>query len=478
MSIVINMGQISITHIADLDEGMKMSEAKLEAKMIRLDEIRPNPYQPRISFPREEIEELANTIKEVGLLQPIAVRKKGKTYQIISGERRWRACQLAGLKEILAIVKDVSDSQMMIESVIENVQRKDLEPLERARGLAEIYKLAGFDPAKIQFQLKHIDDALTRPERYRQLTDEEEKVKKIANKVGLSYDYQYRLLTQLRLTSEEQKRVTELKLGYEQIATIATIEEPEVRKRFIEIAPELKREEIKKVSKVVKEAPKPVIEAVLKREVTPEVAEEIAKIEKPEIIEQALEIAKKGVYTAEGIKTRITQLMKPPIELPEEPIEVQIFNKTMWNLQRIGDYDFYTIGFAKKTVEQFLELLKAKGVKTLLDMRKNPVSMFRPEFNKDNISKVLRENKIKYMHYPKLGVPEEIREELAKTGDYDRFFRWYDENVIRTTLAESVDFETLSYPLALMCVELDPTKCHRHRIALALEKRGLRGIDL
>lgn len=285
-------------------------------------------------------------------------------------------------------------------------------------------------------------------------------------------------MTQLKLTPEEQKRVSELKLGYEEIATIATVKEAEVRKKFIEIAPELKRAEIKKVSKVVKEAPMSVVDAVLKREVAVEVAEEIAKIEKPEIMEQALEIAKKGVYTVEGIKTRIERLLKPPIELPEEPIEVQMFNKIMWNLQRIGNYDFYTIGFAKRTMEQFVELLKAKGVKTLVDVRKNPRSMFKPEFNKESVRKVLKENGIKYVHYPELGVPEETRKELARTGDYEWFFKWYDENVVTKRLAGSVDLETLSYPIAIMCVEFDPTKCHRHRIALALEKSGLRGIDL
>ena len=458
-----------------------MPETSLEVRMLRVDEIRPNPFQPRESFPKGEIQQLASTIKEVGLLQPITVRKKGKKYQIISGERRWRACQFLGVKEIPAIVKDVSDNQLMIESLIENVHRKDLEPLEKARGLAEVYRLMGFDPMKIGMKLHVMDNKIRGYARYKPgtpLTEEEERIKETADKVGLSYDYQYRLLTQLRLTPEEQKRVAELKLGYEEIATIATVEEPEVRKKFIEIAPELKRAEIKKVSKVVKEAPKPVVESVLKREVTPEVAEEISKIEKPEIMEQALEIAKKGVYTVEGIKTRITQLMKPPIEVPEEPIDMQIFNKTMWNLQRIGDYDFYTIGYAKKTIEQFVELLKAKGVKTLIDVRKNPVSMFKPEFNKENVSKILKKNGIRYIHYPELGVPGEIRGELAKTGDYERFFKWYDENVIATLLEESVDLEAVSYPMAIMCVELDPTKCHRHRIALALEKRELRGIDL
>ena len=452
-----------------------MSEAKLEVRMLRLDEIRPNPFQPRESFPKEDIQELANTIKEVGLLQPISVRRKGKTYQIISGERRWRAAQFAGLTEIPAIVKDITDSQLMIESLIENVHRKDLEPLERGRGLAEVYRLAGFEPARAMTVLTTLDRH-SRKRLERQLALDELAVKEVADIVGLSYDYQYRLLTQLRLTPEEQKRVSELKLGYEETATIATIEKPEVRSKVIEIAPELKRAEIKKVSKLVKKAPEPIIKAVLEKEVTPEVAEEIAKIEKPEIMKEVLEIAKKGVYTPEGLKTRVQQLLRPRIELPTEPIEVQIFNKTMWNLERVGDFDFYTIGYEKKTIEQFIKLLKAKRIATLVDVRKNPISQYKPEFCREKLEETLIKNGIRYIHYPKLGVQSEIRRKLGETGDYDWFFKQYDEKVVPKL--DEVDLQTLNYPIAIMCVELDPTKCHRHRIALALEKTGLRGYDL
>lgn len=453
-----------------------MSEAKLEVRMLRLDEIRPNPFQPRESFPKEEIRQLANSIKDVGLLQPITVRKKGKTYQIVSGERRWRACQFAGLMEIPAIVKDVTDSQMMIESLIENVHRRDLEPIEKARGLKEVYHLTlGFEPseaADVLLKLKAIKDGVTK----RKPTEGELKTKGVADMVGLSYDYQYRLLSQLRLSPEEQKRVTELKLGYEKILSISSIEEEEDRKRLIEIAPTLERAKVKTVTKVIKKAPKPVKEAVLKREVEPEIAEEILRVEKPEIQEEALEIAKKGVYTREGFQTRLLQLTRPRIELPTESIDVQMFNKTMWNLERVGDFDFYTIGYEKKTIEQFLKLLEAKKIGTLVDVRKNPISQYKPEFSKGNLEETLKKNGIRYVHYPDLGVPSEIRRKLGETGDYDSFFEQYDENVVPKL--DEADLETLGYPIVIMCVELDPTKCHRHRIALALEKRGLRGIDL
>jgi len=454
-----------------------MSEQRLEVRMLKIDQIRPNPFQPREFFPKEDIEQLARTIKEVGLLQPITVRKKGETYQIVAGERRWRACQFAGLTEIPAIVKDVTDSQMMIESLIENVHRTDLEPIEKARGLKEVYHLTlGFEPSEaagVLLKLKAIKDGVTK----RKPTEGELKTKGVADTVGLSYDYQYRLLSQLRLSPKEQKRATELRLGYEKIASISTIEEEEDRRRLIEIAPTLERAKVKTATKVIRKAPKPVKEAVLEREIEPEIAEEIVKIEKPEIQKQALEIAKTGVYTKEGFQTRLLQITRPRIELPQESIDVQIFNKTMWNLTRVEAFDFYTVGYEKKTIEQFLELLKRAKVRTLVDARKNPVSQYKPDFNKDKLEETLQKHGIDYVHHPELGVPSEIRRKLGETADYDWFFKQYDENVI-PKLDEEADLETLSYPIAIMCVELDPTKCHRHRIALALEERGLRGYDL
>lgn len=453
-----------------------MAETKLEVRMVKVDEIRPNPFQPRESFAKEDIQRLADSMKVVGLLQPIAVRKKGGTFQIISGERRWRAAQFAGMEEIPSIIKDVSDAELMMQSLIENVQRKDLEPMEKARGLAEVYRLVGFEPTKVAAVLNTKLHWIPKRWRLSDLSDEEKRVKEVADTVGLSYDYQYRLLTLLRFTPDEQKRVSELELGYEEAASIATIEKPEIRKKVIEIAPELKREEVKKISKVVKKAPEPVVEALLERKISPDVAEVIAEVEKPEIREEVLRKAERGIYTIEGIKTIIERLEKPPIELPEEPMEVQLHNKTMWNLHRIGDYDFYTLAFAKRTVEQFLELLKAKRIKTLIDVRKNPKSMFKVEFNKENLANILKKSGIGYIHYPELGVPEEMRRRLADTEDYESFFKWYDDNVLPNL--KNLNIKALAYPVAMMCVELDPTKCHRHRIALALEKQGFRGYDL
>lgn len=106
----------------------------LVLKHIPLSQIHPNPYQPRLTFKQEELQELAQSIKENGLIQPIIVRPSPIIgYELIAGERRFRACQLAGLEDIPAIVKAISDDESMRQAIIENLQRADLNPIEEAK---------------------------------------------------------------------------------------------------------------------------------------------------------------------------------------------------------------------------------------------------------------------------------------------------------------------------------------------------------
>jgi ParB family chromosome partitioning protein len=95
--------------------------------------IHPNQYQPRKQFNEESLKELAESIKQNGIIQPIIVRKVASGYQIVAGERRWRAAKIAGLSEIPAIVKDFDDLQVMEIALIENLQREDLNPIEEAK---------------------------------------------------------------------------------------------------------------------------------------------------------------------------------------------------------------------------------------------------------------------------------------------------------------------------------------------------------
>lgn len=103
-----------------------------QVEEIQLDLIVANPYQPRKTFDEESLQELADSIKEHGILQPIAVRKKGRKFEIVAGERRYRACLLAELEVIPVIIKELSDAQMMELAILENLQREDLTVIEEA----------------------------------------------------------------------------------------------------------------------------------------------------------------------------------------------------------------------------------------------------------------------------------------------------------------------------------------------------------
>lgn len=112
---------------------------------IRIDDIKPNPNQPRHSFDEETLAELAASIRELGVVQPLSLRDNGDgTYQIIAGERRWRAAGMAGLNSVPAYVRSVSDSEMTEMALIENIQREDLNAIEVAlafRNLIDTYNL-------------------------------------------------------------------------------------------------------------------------------------------------------------------------------------------------------------------------------------------------------------------------------------------------------------------------------------------------
>lgn len=108
---------------------------------LRLSEIEPNKDQPRIHFDEESLQELAESISTHGLLQPIVVRPMiGGTYQIVAGERRWRACRIAGLNTVPVIIKSLDDKETMELALIENLQRMDLNPVEESKGYARLLK--------------------------------------------------------------------------------------------------------------------------------------------------------------------------------------------------------------------------------------------------------------------------------------------------------------------------------------------------
>ena len=110
---------------------------------LKINDISPNSEQPRKRFNEDALQELADSIKENGVIQPIIVSKRGSGYRIVAGERRWRASRLAGLKVIPAIVRDLTDQQTMEQALIENIQRQDLNPLEEAFAMDNLMKEHG-----------------------------------------------------------------------------------------------------------------------------------------------------------------------------------------------------------------------------------------------------------------------------------------------------------------------------------------------
>lgn len=116
----------------------KAQEPASAAQELLIKNIAANPYQPRCNFDEEKLQELAASIKEFGVVQPVVVRKKGRNYELVAGERRLRAATLAGLTKVPAIVKDYDDAKMMEIALIENIQRHDLNPIEEAQGLRRL----------------------------------------------------------------------------------------------------------------------------------------------------------------------------------------------------------------------------------------------------------------------------------------------------------------------------------------------------
>jgi uncharacterized protein (DUF488 family) len=167
--------------------------------------------------------------------------------------------------------------------------------------------------------------------------------------------------------------------------------------------------------------------------------------------------------------------------LPSTSAKRQAENKSLWNDSRSPETaDFFTIGYTGRKIEELLSLLITAGVRTLMDIRQNPVSMYRPDLSKTNLKRIVEQRGLRYFHVPELGVPRDIRAKAIKTGNREVIWEWYDQYVVPTYLGKNLHrfMNSVEHPVALMCVEHDPQECHRHRLFLALEEMGLRGYDL
>lgn len=122
-----------------------IEERKAEENVgeVAVKNLRPNPYQPRTVFDPDKLKELVESVKHSGVIQPLIVRKKGRQYEIVAGERRWRAAKEAGLSKVPVVVRNYDDATMMEVALVENMQRSDLDPLEEAKGIQNMMDALG-----------------------------------------------------------------------------------------------------------------------------------------------------------------------------------------------------------------------------------------------------------------------------------------------------------------------------------------------
>ncbi len=143
-----------------------------ETKTVSIDEIRPNPYQPRIDFDDEALMELSQSIRENGLIHPITVRREQDGYEIVAGERRYRAMKIAGMIEIPVVVIDADEVQMAEMALVENIQRENLSAIEEAKAYVQIMKTSGISQSQLALKVGKSQSSIANKIRLLQLDEE------------------------------------------------------------------------------------------------------------------------------------------------------------------------------------------------------------------------------------------------------------------------------------------------------------------
>lgn len=202
------------------------SEVSDQGVMISVNEIEPNRNQPRKTFDDASLQELAESIKQFGIIQPIVVKKKDEYYEIIAGERRWRAAKIAGLLEVPVIVKEYKENEIVEISLIENIQRENLNPIEEAQAYKTLME---------EFELKQ---------------------EEVAQKVSKSRSTITNSLRLLKLTKEVQEMLVEEKISMGHARALLAITNPDIQ---ISVAKKVYEEalSVRDIEKLVKDMAKP-----------------------------------------------------------------------------------------------------------------------------------------------------------------------------------------------------------------------------
>ena len=202
------------------DIGLETTEVKREKSenenvsretLIPIIKIEPNRAQPRTRFDEDALQELADSIKQYGIIEPIVVQKRDNFYEIIAGERRWRAARMAGLNEVPVVIKEYSEDEIFTIALIENIQREDLNPIDEATSINNIIKLRGY-------------------------TQEE-----FANKFGKSRTYVTNILGLLKLPEDVKKMVEKKNISMSHARVLSKMDDDE---KVVQLAKQVISEEI------------------------------------------------------------------------------------------------------------------------------------------------------------------------------------------------------------------------------------------
>lgn len=269
---------------------------EMEFRIVDVDKLTPNPFQPREQFSKESLRELADSLKSRGEIQPIIVRQHKEGYQIIAGERRWRAAKIAGLRQIPVLVKDTTEEDVLLESLIENLHREDLSPIEKERAVDELWKSGRW---------------------------------KTSAELG-------RALGKSNWWVEDRLRAKKIREAdmhaYPTVATRTIIDVAGVEKEDREIIlekvekGEIKTPEVREYARVVKKAPKSVKRAILKPKarITLRIAEKVLELPEEKQIGALKQIETLRLEEDEAVSHIEAMKVEVPLPPPEELEKVRV----------------------------------------------------------------------------------------------------------------------------------------------------------
>ncbi len=497
----------------EIDELEKNGLIRRKVELSTVVEIETSSLKVGIANVRKspgDITDLASSIKQVGILEPLLVRPRNNHYDVIAGTRRLAAAKQLGLMSVPCIVRAMDDETALIVSVSENVQRGDLGEEEIVEAYLILQKLNPKKWTQKEFATRlgksqtWVSQSVTAYEALQKLRDRgldvsmksypgKEEREKGAISVGHLRDVETAIRSPeiVEVYPEESKR-------------------DEKRVEMITAVKDLPLEDAKKVVDRFKMYPERDISSIKeqvesrkagvqigKTYLPPRVARQLDELAEsrhatmeevlPDLVEKGLDMTQSTLVEVEEKEESLpTSQMKP-----EAPLSVQFHEQRMWNLERLAEYrsrkgnepisfDVITVGFSQKTVDNMIEALKLAGVKLLVDVRKNPYSQHKPEFNRNALSAALKKNEIGYQHMEMLGIPRSLRNR-AYSGEItkDELFEQYAKNILTNDLLKTLDdLIRTRGTIALLCTEVSPYQCHRSMIAKALIKLGRRCFDI